>query len=80
LEQKHNPIEKAKTPLNHIRLGGAFVKFAAMNLKKLATWKWKARHPTPDGGKQASLQDNPPSISLFFPFAFLLTNQKPALA
>ena len=28
------------------------LKFAAMNLKKLATWKWKASHPHPDGGKK----------------------------
>ena len=26
------------------------LKFAAMNLKKLATWKWNCRHPAPDGG------------------------------
>ena len=25
------------------------LKFAAMNLKKLATWKWNCRHPAPDG-------------------------------
>ena len=31
------------------------LKFAAMNLKKLATWKWNCRHPAPDGGKRTRL-------------------------
>ncbi|MCI5650900.1 MAG: transposase [Ruminococcus bromii] len=31
------------------------LKFAVMNLKKLATWKWKASHLGPDGGKRTRL-------------------------
>ena len=33
------------------------LKFAAMNLKKLATWKWNDSHPDPDGGKRRRLSD-----------------------
>ena len=56
------------------------LKFAAMNLKKLAAWKWNAHHPAPDGGGRTRLRENTPDISLVFPFAFFFTNQKPALA
>ena len=56
------------------------LKFAAMNLKKLATWKWNDRHPAPDGGWQSRLRENTPHISLLFFFSFLFSNQKPALA
>lgn len=55
------------------------LKFAAMNLKKLATWKWKASHLGPDGGKRTRLRKNTLLISLLFPSSFLLTNKKPAL-
>ena len=42
------------------------LKFAAMNLKKLATWKWNARHPAPDGGKRKRSATNEPIILSFF--------------
>ena len=51
-----------------------------MNLKKLATWKWKARHPAPDGGRRAKSPRNAPVVSLLFLALFLLPNKKPALA
>lgn len=56
------------------------LKFAAMNLKKLATWKWNGRHPAPGGGKRSRLRENAPDISLLFPPVFLFSNRKPALA
>jgi hypothetical protein len=56
------------------------LKFAAMNLKKLATWKWKASHPGPDGGKRTRSRGNAQDFSVIFPVVFLFTNQKPALA
>ena len=56
------------------------LKFAAMNLKKLAAWKWKTRHPASDGGKPTRSPQNSPHISLLFPFTFLFANIKPALA
>ncbi len=56
------------------------LKFAIMNLKKLAAWKWNGRHPAPDGGKRSGLRENTPDISLLFPFSFRFANQKPALA
>ena len=56
------------------------LKFAAMNLKKLATWKWNACHPAPDGGKRSKSPRNTPVILLFFPAVLLLPNKKPALA
>jgi transposase len=56
------------------------LKFAAMNLKKIATWKWNARHPAPDGGKRTRTEENLAAVSLLFPFSFLLTNKKIALA
>ena len=55
------------------------LKFAAMNLKKLATWKWNARHPLPDGGNRTSLRENTLDISLLLPFTFLFINKKTAL-
>lgn len=56
------------------------LKFAAMNLKKLAIWKWNDRHPTPDGGRRSKWPQNAPIISLFFSFIFAFSNRKPALA
>ena len=56
------------------------LKFAAMNLKKLATLKWNGRHPAPDGGKRSRLRENAPDISLLFPPVFLFSNRTPALA
>ena len=56
------------------------LKFAAMNLKKLTTWKWNGRHPAPDGGKRSRLRENAPDISLLFPPVFLFSNRTPALA
>ena len=52
------------------------LKFAAMNLKKLATWKWNATHPRPDGGIRTRLCEIPTHVSLLFPFAFLFTRIK----
>ena len=50
------------------------LKFAAMNLKKLATWKWKASHPHPDGGKKEesflSLVFNSRTFPCVFPLPF----------
>ena len=43
------------------------LKFAAMNLKKLATWKWNARHPAPDGGKRKRSATNERVFYRFFP-------------
>ena len=56
------------------------LKFAAMNLKKLATWKWNCRHPAPDGGKRTRLGKNTAASSIFFLFSVLLARIKPALA
>ena len=56
------------------------LKFAAMNLKKLATWKWKTSHPGPDGGKRTRLRENAPAILLLFPFPLSFPCKKPALA
>lgn len=55
-------------------------KFAAMNLKKLATWKWNVLHPAPDGGRRSRLRKSTPDISILFSFGFLFAIQKPALA
>ncbi|WP_395152221.1 transposase [uncultured Allofournierella sp.] len=55
------------------------LKFIAMNLKKLATWKWNDRHPVPDGPRRTRLPQNASDISLLFPSFFPFTNQKPAL-
>ena len=53
------------------------LKFATMNLKKLATWKWNTRHPEPEGGKRARLAETTPLISMLYPFTFLRMNKKP---
>ena len=55
------------------------LKFAAMNLKKLAVWKWNARHPAPDGGMRSQTPQNAPVFRCFFRFSFCL-QRKPALA
>ena len=44
------------------------LKFAAMNLKKLATWKWNDSHPAPDGGKRRRLSDVYSRFLQFFCF------------
>ena len=44
------------------------LKFAAMNLKKLATWKWKRRNPSPEKKRRAVLSRDCLSTRLFFPF------------
>ena len=44
------------------------LKFAAMNLKKLATWKWNDSHPGPDGGKRRRLSDVYSRFLQFFCF------------
>ena len=46
------------------------LKFAAMNLKKLAVWKWNDRHPTPDNGMHSQSPQNAPVFSLLFPCSF----------
>lgn len=51
------------------------LKFVAMNLKKLATWKWNASHPTPGRRKRAPSS----SISLCFFFPLLPFCKMPAL-
>ena len=55
------------------------LKFAAMNLEKLATWKWNCRHPAPDGGNRTRLGQNTAASSIFFLFSVLLARKKPAL-
>ena len=62
-----------------IFVDGTHIK-ASANLKKLATWKWKASHPGPDGGKRTRSRGNAQDFSVVFPVVFLFTNQKPALA
>ena len=52
------------------------LKFAAMNLKKLATWKWKTRNPSPQGPHK---RVSPPNFSLVF-LLFHTFCQKSALA
>ncbi len=52
------------------------LKFAAMNLKKLATWKWKKKNPSPWKKRRETLSTDFLSVLLFFPFEM----QKPALA
>ena len=56
------------------------LKFAAMNLKKLATWKWKASHPHPDGGKKRKVSSPLFSTAALFPVFFHFRFKKPALA
>ena len=52
------------------------LKFAAMNLKKLATWKWKRKNSSPGKKRRGALLTDFLSMLLFFP----LEMQKPALA
>lgn len=52
------------------------LKFAAMNLKKLATWKWKASHPGPDGGKRTGLGKSAAAILMLFPFPLSFPSKK----
>ena len=52
------------------------LKFAAMNLKKLATWKWKRKNPSPGKKWKRILAADYFSWLLFFPFQ----TKKPALA
>ncbi len=52
------------------------LKFAAMNLKKLATWKWKRRNPSPDKTRRGLFSTDFRSVLLFFP----LEMQKPVFA
>ena len=52
------------------------LKFAAMNLKKLATWKWKRKNPSPGKGRRGIFSPDFSSLLLFFSFQM----QKPALA
>ena len=52
------------------------LKFAAMNLKKLATWKWKRKNPSPGKKRRGISSTDFLSVLLFFPFE----TQKPALA
>lgn len=52
------------------------LKFAAMNLKKLATWKWKTRNSSPQGPHK---RVSPPNFSLVF-LLFHTFCQKSALA
>ena len=52
------------------------LKFAAMNLKKLATWKWNCRHPAPDGGNRTRLGKKYSCYFDIFPFFGLACTQK----
>lgn len=52
------------------------LKFAAMNLKKLATWKWKRKNPSPGKRRRRIFPADYFSWLLFFPFQ----TKKPALA
>ena len=52
------------------------LKFAAMNLKKLATWKWNCRHPAPDGGKRTRSGKKYSCYFDIFPFFGLACTQK----
>ena len=52
------------------------LKFAAMNLKKLATWKWNCRHPAPDGGKRTRLGKKIQLLVRYFSFFGLACTQK----
>ena len=56
------------------------LKFAAMNLKKLAIWKWNGRHPAPDGGKQIGWGKSVAAVLMLFPFPLSFPSKKPALA
>ena len=52
------------------------LKFAAMNLKKLATWKWNCRHPAPDGGNRTRLGQKYSCYFDIFPFFGLACTHK----
>ena len=52
------------------------LKFAAMNLKKLATWKWKRKNPSPGKGRNSLSAPDCTFMLSFFPVQM----QKPALA
>ena len=52
------------------------LKFAAMNLKKLATWKWKRKNLSPEKRRRRIFPADYFSWLLFFPFQ----TKKPALA
>ena len=56
------------------------LKFAAMNLKKLAIWKWNGRHPAPDGGKRTGWGKSVAAVLMLFPFPLSFPSKKPALA
>ena len=51
------------------------LKFAAMNLKKLATWKWKRRNPSPGKKRRGIFSADFLYTLLFFP----LETKKPVL-
>ena len=55
------------------------LKFAAMNLKKLATWKWKASHPRPDGGERRRIASLLLSVMAISPTDFFCHVKKPVL-
>ena len=55
------------------------LKFAAMNLKKLATWKWKASHPRPDGGEKRRIASPLLSVMAIFSKIFFCHVKKPVL-
>ena len=44
------------------------LKFAAMNLKKLATWKWKRKNPSPGKRRREIFSMDFLSALIFFPF------------
>ena len=56
------------------------LKFAAMNLKKLAIWKWNGRHPAPDGGKRTGWGKSVAAVLMLFPFPLSFPSKKTALA
>ena len=56
------------------------LKFTAMNLKKLAIWKWNGRHPAPDGGKRTGWGKSVAAVLMLFPFPLSFPSKKPALA
>ena len=55
------------------------LKFAAMNLKKLATWKWKASHPRPDGWEKRRIASLLLSVMAISPTDFFCHVKKPVL-
>ena len=56
------------------------LKFAAMNLNKLAIWTWNGRHPAPDGGKRTGWGKSVAVVLMLFPFPLSFPSKKPALA